>query len=118
MPTAPVGPSASGVTPNPSMMNVIQQQIQQQQHMQQQQQQLQQQLQRQMSVNIPNNGGAAGGAIGSMLSPQQTMFMQQQGMAQRSSQFPNQTPGSILPPGPLAYLEKTTTNIGLPDGRR
>jgi len=74
-----------------------------------------------------------------MVSPQQAMIMQQQGMGmaqgmaqgmgqgmaqgmampQRGPSFPNQGPlaGGVLQ-GPLAFLEKTTSNIGMPDGRR
>lgn len=45
-----------------------------------------------------------------MVSPQQAMFMQQQAMGGPRG-FPQQGPGGVLQ-GPLAYLEKTTSNIG------
>lgn len=45
-----------------------------------------------------------------MVSPQQAMFMQQQSMGARGP-FGQQGPGGVLQ-GPLAYLEKTTSNIG------
>lgn len=47
----------------------------------------------------------AGGPMG--VSPQQAMFMQQQNSRGAFSQGP----GNVLQ-GPLAYLEKTTSNIG------
>lgn len=46
-----------------------------------------------------------------MLSPQQALFMQQQGMAASRGPFGQQAQGGVLQ-GPLAYLEKTTSNIG------
>lgn len=46
-----------------------------------------------------------------MLSPQQALFMQQQGMSSARGPFGQQAPGGVLQ-GPLAYLEKTTSNIG------
>lgn len=46
-----------------------------------------------------------------MLSPQQAIFMQQQGMGASRGPFSQQGPGGVLQ-GPLAYLEKTTSNIG------
>lgn len=51
-----------------------------------------------------------------MVSPQQAIFMQQQAMGNARG-FNQQGPGGILQ-GPLAYLEKTTSNIGITDGRR
>ena len=52
-----------------------------------------------------------GGGVGpGMVSPQQAMFMQQQAMGPRGP-FSQQGPGGVLQ-GPLAYLEKTTSNIG------
>lgn len=45
-----------------------------------------------------------------MVSPQQAMFIQQQAMGSARA-FPQQGPGGVLQ-GPLAYLEKTTSNIG------
>lgn len=56
--------------------------------------------------------GMSGGAVGpGMMSPQQALFMQQQGMGGARGPFSQQGPGSVLQ-GPLAYLEKTTSNIG------
>ncbi|XP_050533413.1 mediator of RNA polymerase II transcription subunit 28 [Daktulosphaira vitifoliae] len=53
---------------------------------------------------------------GGMVSPQQAMFMQQQ--QQRAGPVAGgPMPGAMLQ-GPLAYLEKTTSNIGIGDGRR
>ncbi|KAG8281144.1 Mediator of RNA polymerase II transcription subunit 28 [Homalodisca vitripennis] len=52
--------------------------------------------------------------MGPMVSPQQAMFMQQG----PRGPFPGQGPGVGLLQGPLAYLEKTTSNIGMSDGRR
>lgn len=46
-----------------------------------------------------------------MVSPQQAMFIQQQAMGGPRT-FPQQGPGGVLQ-GPLAYLEKTTSNIGI-----
>ncbi|XP_063221321.1 mediator of RNA polymerase II transcription subunit 28 [Bacillus rossius redtenbacheri] len=88
-----------------------QQQMQQQQQLQQQQQQLQQQLQQQMHQQMQQQQGT-----GPMVTPQQAMFMQQQQGGPRG--FPAaQGPGGVLQ-GPLAYLEKTTSNIGMSEGRR
>lgn len=108
VPSPSVTPTqASGLTPT------IQQQLQQQQlQQQQQQQQLQQmQQQQQMQHHMQQQMGPAGGGPG-MVS-QQAMFMPQTG----GPRFPVQGPGGMLQ-GPLAYLEKTTSNIGMPDGRR
>ncbi|KAI4457329.1 mediator complex subunit 28 [Holotrichia oblita] len=71
--------------------------------------------------SIMNNGGSVppgmGGAVASgMVSPQQAMFMQQ-GLGGPRGPFSQQGPGGVLQ-GPLAYLEKTTSNIGMTDGRR
>ncbi|KAJ8957604.1 hypothetical protein NQ314_006530 [Rhamnusium bicolor] len=56
--------------------------------------------------------GLSGGGVGpGMLSPQQAIFMQQQGMGSSRGPFSQQGPGGVLQ-GPLAYLEKTTSNIG------
>lgn len=63
-----------------------------------------------------------------MVSPQQAMFLQQQQQAAAAAAaamggggggrgFAQQGPGGVLQ-GPLAYLEKTTSNIGITDGRR
>lgn len=55
------------------------------------------------------------GVVGpGMVSPQQAMFMQQQmGGGGARGPFSQQGPGAVLQ-GPLAYLEKTTSNIGMP----
>lgn len=55
-------------------------------------------------------GLSGGGVSPGMLSPQQALFMQQ-GMTGSRGPFGQQTPGGVLQ-GPLAYLEKTTSNIG------
>ena len=53
-----------------------------------------------------------GGAVGpGMVPAQQAMFMQQQGLGGPRGPFSQQGPGAALQ-GPLAYLEKTTSNIG------
>lgn len=60
---------------------------------------------------------------GGMVSPQQALFMQQQAQQQQQQQqrtgpvAGGPMPGALLQ-GPLAYLEKTTSNIGMGDGRR
>lgn len=54
-------------------------------------------------------GGSSVGVGPGMMSPQQAMFMQQQGLGGPRAPFPQQ--GGLLQ-GPLAYLEKTTSNIG------
>nr|CAD7437508.1 unnamed protein product [Timema bartmani]CAD7452536.1 unnamed protein product [Timema tahoe] len=60
----------------------------------------------------------SGGPPGPMVTPQQAMFLQQQAAGgPRGPPFSTQGPGGVLQ-GPLAYLEKTTSNIGLPEGRR
>lgn len=51
-------------------------------------------------------GGSTVAVGPGMVSPQQAMFIQQQARA-----FAQQGPGGVLQ-GPLAYLEKTTSNIG------
>lgn len=57
--------------------------------------------------------GLSGGGVGpGMLSPQQALFMQQQSMGSSRGPFGQQAPGGVLQ-GPLAYLEKTTSNIGI-----
>lgn len=63
-----------------------------------------------MPPGIPNAGVGVGVGPG-MVSPQQAMFMQQ-GMGGPRGPFPQQGPGGVLQ-GPLAYLEKTTSNIGI-----
>jgi len=57
------------------------------------------------------------GGPGPMVSPQQAMFMQQSAGPRGPPGFPTQGPGGVLQ-GPLAFLEKTTSNIGMPEGRR
>ncbi|XP_034234170.1 mediator of RNA polymerase II transcription subunit 28-like isoform X2 [Thrips palmi] len=79
-----------------------QQQQQQQQQSQQQQMQLQQQMQHQQMQQMQMQQQVPG-----MASPQQTMFMGSP-----------RTPFQPSLQGPLAYLEKTTSNIGMTDGRR
>lgn len=81
------------------------------------QQQLQQQQLQQQQMQVPS--GINTNPVGtSLMSPQQAMFMQH-GMSGAGSPFPQTSPGSVLQ-GPLAYLEKTTSNIdlGMTDGRR
>lgn len=66
---------------------------------------------------VPNTIGGNTVSVGpGMVSPQQAIFMQQQAMGNARG-FNQQGPGGILQ-GPLAYLEKTTSNIGITDGRR
>lgn len=55
-------------------------------------------------------GGSAVAVGPGMVSPQQAMFIQQQAMGGARG-FAQQGPGGVLQ-GPLAYLEKTTSNIG------
>lgn len=56
---------------------------------------------------------------GGMVSPQQAMFLQQQQQQQQQRPGPAGVPiPNALLQGPLAYLEKTTSNIGMGDGRR
>lgn len=66
-------------------------------------------------LDFPNfqvTAGLSGGGVSpGLLSPQQALFMQQQGMTGSRMPFGQQTPGGVLQ-GPLAYLEKTTSNIG------
>lgn len=67
-----------------------------------------------MFLQVPPGMGGGGGP---MVMPQQAMFMQQ---GPRGPPYPGQGPGVGVGSlqGPLAYLEKTTSNIGMPDGRR
>lgn len=126
VPPSPIGAIPGNQTPNSmvGMQNVMQQQIQQQQQqlqqMQQQQQQMQlqqqqQQMQQLQQMQVPP--GMGGAVASGMVSPQQAMFMQQQGLGGARGGFSQQGPGGVLQ-GPLAYLEKTTSNIGMTDGRR
>lgn len=48
---------------------------------------------------------------------QQGMFMAQGGVGGRATGFPVGGMGSSALQGPLAYLEKTTSNIGMPERR-
>lgn len=68
-------------------------------------------------VKVPP--GLAGGAPGGPGGIQQAMFLQQQqqGMGGGRGAFGQAGPGGVLQ-GPLAFLEKTTSNIGITDGRR
>ncbi|XP_017782413.1 PREDICTED: mediator of RNA polymerase II transcription subunit 28-like [Nicrophorus vespilloides] len=130
VPQSPICQIPGNQTPNsmmPTMASTMQQQIQQQQQLQQLQQQQQLQLQQQQQIQqmqqqmqVP--AGMSSGAVGpGMVSPQQALFMQQQGMGGPRAPFGQQGPGGLLQ-GPLAYLEKTTSNIdlvaGMTDGRR
>ncbi|VEN48522.1 unnamed protein product [Callosobruchus maculatus] len=122
VPPSPLQNIPGNQTPNQMMQGmspVMQQQLQQQQLQQQQQMQMQQlQMQQQQMQQLQVASGLSGGAVGpGMLSPQQAMFMQQQGMGSSRVPFGQQPPGGVLQ-GPLAYLEKTTSNIGMSDGRR
>ncbi|XP_018562532.1 mediator of RNA polymerase II transcription subunit 28 isoform X2 [Anoplophora glabripennis] len=120
IPPSPLPNIPGNQTPNqimPSMSPAMQQQLQQQQQQLQMQQMQQQQMQQQMQ-QMQIAPGLSGGAVGpGMLSPQQAIFMQQQGMGTSRGPFSQQGPGGVLQ-GPLAYLEKTTSNIGITDGRR
>ncbi|XP_072393246.1 mediator of RNA polymerase II transcription subunit 28 [Diabrotica undecimpunctata] len=124
IPPSPLPSIPGNQTPNQMISNIpatMQQQLQQQQ-LQQQQQQLQiqqqmQQMQQQQLQQMQVPPGLSGETVGpGMLSPQ-ALFMQQQGMPSPRGPFGQQPPGGILQ-GPLAYLEKTTSNIGITDGRR
>ncbi|KAK9758743.1 hypothetical protein QE152_g649 [Popillia japonica] len=122
VPQSPIGNIPGNQTPNSmvGMQNAMQQQIQQQQQLQQMQQQQMQQLQQQQQMQqlqqmqVPP--GMGGAVASGMVSPQQAMFMQQ-GLGGPRGPFSQQGPGGVLQ-GPLAYLEKTTSNIGMTDGRR
>ncbi|PNF17081.1 Mediator of RNA polymerase II transcription subunit 28 [Cryptotermes secundus] len=131
-PQPPAPPTGAPPQPNMSsnmQQQLQQQQLQQQQIQQQQQQQLQQQIQQQqMQQQIqqqqmqqqgpPGISVASGsGGPGPMVSPQQAMFLQQSAGPRGAPGFPTQGPGGVLQ-GPLAFLEKTTSNIGMPEGRR
>lgn len=60
---------------------------------------------------VPPGMSQGVGTAPGMISPQQAMFMQQQGMTGGRGPFGQQGPAGLLQ-GPLAYLEKTTSNIG------
>ncbi|XP_012257992.1 mediator of RNA polymerase II transcription subunit 28 [Athalia rosae] len=92
-----------------------QQQLQQQQMQQVQQHQLQQQQLHQQQVQQVSGAPPPQGLQGVGVSvAQQGMFMSQGGGA-RAGGFG--VGGGALQ-GPLAFLEKTTSNIGMPEGRR
>uniref|UniRef100_A0A6M2DJ60 Mediator of RNA polymerase II transcription subunit 28 n=1 Tax=Xenopsylla cheopis TaxID=163159 RepID=A0A6M2DJ60_XENCH len=119
--SSPMSQSPAPMQGVPSMQNPLQtqmQQAQQMQHLQQQQQQhmlqQQQQMQQMQQQHMQQMQVGAGGPMG--VSPQQAIFMQQQNSRGAFSQGA----GNVLQ-GPLAYLEKTTSNIdlvGMGDGRR
>ncbi|KAK9301666.1 hypothetical protein QLX08_006083 [Tetragonisca angustula] len=96
----------------------MQQQQQQLQHLQQhqmQQQQLHQQQVQQGSGAPPTSGlQGVGVSVG-----QQGMFMTQGGVGVTGTRggFPVAGVGSSALQGPLAFLEKTTSNIGMPERR-
>ncbi|XP_060523722.1 mediator of RNA polymerase II transcription subunit 28 [Cylas formicarius] len=121
VPPSPLPSIPGNQTPNQimsSMPTAMQLQQQQLQQMQQQQIQIQQQQMQQMQqMQVPPGLSGGGAVVPGMLSPQQAMFMQQGMASARGSPFPQQGPGGVLQ-GPLAYLEKTTSNIGMTDGRR
>ncbi|EZA52695.1 Mediator of RNA polymerase II transcription subunit [Ooceraea biroi] len=99
-----------------------QQQLQQQlQQQQQQHPQLQQQLQQhplQQQVQQGSGGPPTSGLQGVGVSvSQQGMFMAQGGVGARAAGFPVGAVGSSALQGPLAFLEKTTSNIGMPERR-
>ncbi|XP_012535949.1 mediator of RNA polymerase II transcription subunit 28 isoform X1 [Monomorium pharaonis] len=103
-----------------------QQQLQQQLQQQQQQQhpQLQQQLQQQMQHPLQSqvqqgSGGPPTSGLQGVGVPvsQQGMFMAQGGVGGRATGFPVGGMSSSALQGPLAYLEKTTSNIGMPERR-
>ncbi|XP_012062932.1 PREDICTED: mediator of RNA polymerase II transcription subunit 28-like [Atta cephalotes] len=123
---------ASGGSGNASMQQqqqILQHQQQLQQQLQQQQQQqqhpqLQQQLQQQMQHPLQSqvqqgSGGPPTSGLQGVGVPvnQQGMFMAQGGVGGRATGFPVGGMGSSALQGPLAYLEKTTSNIGMPERR-
>ncbi|XP_057330155.1 mediator of RNA polymerase II transcription subunit 28 [Microplitis mediator] len=121
----PQGPPGPNGTPNP----VMQQQQQQQQILHQQQLQQQQQLQhmqqhqmqqQQLHQQQVQPGGAVPPGLQGVNVNQQGMFMGQ-GVAGRPG-FPvggvaGVGVGNSALQGPLAFLEKTTSNIGMPERR-
>ncbi|XP_011505404.1 PREDICTED: mediator of RNA polymerase II transcription subunit 28 isoform X2 [Ceratosolen solmsi marchali] len=108
---------------NNSNNSTVQQQILQHQHIQQQQQQMHlqqhqiQQLHQQQaqqtsgssSINLQGTGVSVGA---------QSIFLNQGNVStSRSSTFPVASVNSSSLQGPLAFLEKTTSNIGMPERR-
>ncbi|KAJ1525891.1 hypothetical protein ONE63_009082 [Megalurothrips usitatus] len=112
------GTPGSNMPANPQQMQQQQQQQQQSQQQQQQQQQQHQQQQQQQQMQIQQQMQhqqmqqmqqmQQQQQVPGMGSPQQSMFMGS----------PSRAPFQPSLQGPLAYLEKTTSNIGLADGRR
>ncbi|XP_020285238.1 mediator of RNA polymerase II transcription subunit 28 isoform X2 [Pseudomyrmex gracilis] len=101
-----------------------QQQLQQQlQQQQQQHSQLQQQLQHPLQQQVQQgSGGPPTSGLQGVGVPvsQQGMFMAQGGVGVaggRAAGFPVGSMGSSALQGPLAFLEKTTSNIGMPERR-
>ncbi|XP_012220447.1 mediator of RNA polymerase II transcription subunit 28 isoform X2 [Linepithema humile] len=98
----------------------LQQQLQQQQQQQQQHPQLQQQLQHPLQQQVQQGtGGPPTSGLQGVGVPvnQQGMFMAQGVAGGRATGFPVGGMGSSALQGPLAYLEKTTSNIGMPERR-
>ncbi|XP_043273118.1 mediator of RNA polymerase II transcription subunit 28 [Venturia canescens] len=95
-----------------------QQQLQQLQQHQLQQQQLHQQQVQQGAGGAPQQSNLQGVGVG-----QQAMFMGQSGgvgvtgVGRGAAGFPVGAVGSGSLQGPLAFLEKTTSNIGMPERR-
>ncbi|XP_011302995.1 mediator of RNA polymerase II transcription subunit 28 isoform X2 [Fopius arisanus] len=111
------GPQMPPQPPQPSQMLQHQHQLQQQQlqmqHSQMQQQQMHQQVQ-------PGSGAASvPPGLQGVNVVQQGMFMSQGGVAGGRGGFPvgGVGVGSSVLQGPLAFLEKTTSNIGMPERR-
>ncbi|XP_044761477.1 mediator of RNA polymerase II transcription subunit 28-like [Coccinella septempunctata] len=107
-------PISGMVMPSAVQMLQQQEQFQHQMHQQQMQQLQQQQLQMQQHMQVPM--GMQSGVSQGMVSPE-VLLMQQSGMQSPRLPFSQAGPGRVMQ-GPLAYLEKTTSNIGLTDGRR
>ncbi|KAL6446423.1 hypothetical protein ACFW04_001180 [Cataglyphis niger] len=112
--------------------NASMQQQQQQQQMLQHQQQLQQQLQQQQHPQLQQqlqhplqqqvqqgSGGPPTSSLQGVGVPvsQQGLFMAQGVAGGRAAGFPVGGMGNSALQGPLAFLEKTTSNIGMPERR-
>lgn len=117
-PQAATGSSNASIQQQQQLLQ-HQQQLQQQLQQQQQQQhpQLQQQLQQQMQHPLQQqvqqgSGGPPTSGLQGVGVPvsQQGMFMAQGGVGGRATGFPVGGMGSSALQGPLAYLEKTTSN--------
>ncbi|XP_045461379.1 mediator of RNA polymerase II transcription subunit 28-like isoform X2 [Harmonia axyridis] len=108
----PNSKSLSGMVMPSAVQMLQQEQFQHQMH----QQQLQQMQQQQLQMHMPVPMGMQGGVNPGMVSPE-VLLMQQSGLQSPRLPFPQASPGRVMQ-GPLAYLEKTTSNIGLTDGRR